>query len=174
MQLNPTLIIDTAISILDSYGLADVTMRRIARSLEVAPGALYWHFPNKQALLAEMGEAIVAPALSPAEPTEMALAVREALTSHTDGAELVGASESLGERIADTLAAAIDAPEPWAKLGGRTLAQFIIGSTYVAQSAARLGALTGEGEVKEELHDAEFRRSIQVILSGLATEQRLG
>ena len=33
------------------YGIADLTMRRLARELDVTPGALYWHFANKQQLL---------------------------------------------------------------------------------------------------------------------------
>ncbi|MDU7790355.1 MAG: helix-turn-helix domain-containing protein, partial [Corynebacterium sp.] len=41
MHINRESIIDAAISLLDTYGLGDVTMRRVASSLGVAPGALY-------------------------------------------------------------------------------------------------------------------------------------
>lgn len=60
MQLNRDLILDTSLAILESYGLADLTMRRIAKTLDVAPGALYWHFPNKQALLGAVAGRICA------------------------------------------------------------------------------------------------------------------
>ncbi len=59
MQLNRKKIVSTAVDILQQYGLADLTMRRLARALDVAPGALYWHFPNKQALLGGIAESIL-------------------------------------------------------------------------------------------------------------------
>lgn len=52
MQLRRGDVLDGAMAILDEFGLADLTMRRLATSLGVQPGALYWHFPNKQTLLA--------------------------------------------------------------------------------------------------------------------------
>ena len=53
-----------ALRILDDDGLADLTMRRLATRLDVQPSALYWHFPNKQSLLAELSDRIVAQAAS--------------------------------------------------------------------------------------------------------------
>ena len=38
MHINRESIIDAALSLLDAYGLGDVTMRRVASSLGVAPG----------------------------------------------------------------------------------------------------------------------------------------
>jgi len=46
--------------LLDELGLPDLTMRRLASTLEVQPSALYWHFPNKQALLASVADQIIA------------------------------------------------------------------------------------------------------------------
>ena len=43
MQLSPERITDAALAILAEYGLGDVSMRRVAAALGVAPGALYWH-----------------------------------------------------------------------------------------------------------------------------------
>ena len=51
MQLHKRDVVDAATAILDNYGIADLTMRRLARELDVSPGALYWHFTNKQQLL---------------------------------------------------------------------------------------------------------------------------
>ncbi|MDN6510824.1 MAG: TetR/AcrR family transcriptional regulator, partial [Corynebacterium sp.] len=48
MQLNRDRIHAAAFDILSEYGLGDLTMRRLAKTLEVAPGALYWHYPSKQ------------------------------------------------------------------------------------------------------------------------------
>ena len=44
---------------LDRYGLADLTMRRLATELGVQPSALYHHFPNKQALLAAVADEVL-------------------------------------------------------------------------------------------------------------------
>ena len=35
-----------------------ITMRRLAGALKVQPGALYWHFPNKQALLGAVADGV--------------------------------------------------------------------------------------------------------------------
>lgn len=51
---------DAALAILDEHGLADLTMRRLASTLDVQASALYWHFENKQALLATLADRIVA------------------------------------------------------------------------------------------------------------------
>lgn len=45
-------IVDTALRVLGKFGLADLSMRRLASELGVAPGALYYHVKNKQELLA--------------------------------------------------------------------------------------------------------------------------
>lgn len=55
----------TALRILDDHGLPDLTMRRLAAALDVQPSALYWHFPNKQTLLAELADRIVAHGRTP-------------------------------------------------------------------------------------------------------------
>ncbi|MFJ5776823.1 TetR/AcrR family transcriptional regulator C-terminal domain-containing protein [Streptomyces sp. NPDC093094] len=45
---------DTALKLLNEVGLEGLTLRAIARELEVKAPALYWHFKDKQALLDEM------------------------------------------------------------------------------------------------------------------------
>ena len=44
-------ILDTAFDVLRQFGLADLSMRRLATELGVAPGALYYHVRSKQELL---------------------------------------------------------------------------------------------------------------------------
>lgn len=61
MQLTTTAIIKSALEILHDYGLGDLTIRRLARTLDVAPAALYWHFPNKQALLGGVADELLSP-----------------------------------------------------------------------------------------------------------------
>jgi TetR/AcrR family transcriptional regulator, tetracycline repressor protein len=60
MALTRRQIEDAAMEILRSYGLADLSMRRLARDLGVQPGALYWHVKNKQELLGVLAGQILA------------------------------------------------------------------------------------------------------------------
>ncbi|MEU4015617.1 TetR family transcriptional regulator [Microbacterium sp. NPDC028030] len=80
----------SALALLDEVGLADLSMRRIAARLDVQPSALYWHFANKQELLAELADRITA---SIPESGQGVLAtargIRDALFAYRDGAELV-------------------------------------------------------------------------------------
>ncbi|WP_426625197.1 TetR/AcrR family transcriptional regulator C-terminal domain-containing protein [Leifsonia sp. McL0607] len=107
---------ETALRILDDYGLPDLTMRHLAAALDVQPSALYWHFPNKQTLLAELADRIVARgAVAPAAESDAAAqdaaaqedawadrlraesaALRDALLAYRDGAEVVASSYALG------------------------------------------------------------------------------
>ncbi|QYG11162.1 TetR family transcriptional regulator [Microbacterium sp. PAMC22086] len=80
----------SALALLDEVGLADLSMRRIAAGLDVQPSALYWHFANKQELIAELADRITA--TIPSEPTDVvatARGIRDALFTYRDGAELV-------------------------------------------------------------------------------------
>jgi TetR/AcrR family tetracycline transcriptional repressor len=95
---------EAALRILDDHGLPDLTMRRLAAALDVQPSALYWHFPNKQTLLAEVAERIADRARPRADPglgwaemaTAEAFALRDALLAYRDGAEVVSSTFALG------------------------------------------------------------------------------
>jgi len=95
---------DAALRILDDFGLPDLTMRRLAGALHVQPSALYWHFPNKQTLLAELAERIAdrarpntAPELAWDEVAiSEAFGLRDALLAYRDGAEVVSSTFALG------------------------------------------------------------------------------
>lgn len=99
-------VVQAALRILDDLGLPDLTMRRLAASLEVQPSALYWHFPNKQTLLAELADRIVAARRAPTAGDATAdwqsavraeaAALRDALLAYRDGAEVVSSTLALG------------------------------------------------------------------------------
>jgi AcrR family transcriptional regulator len=57
--LTPAAIVSRAIRIADAEGLERLTMRRLASELSVTPMAMYWHFPNKAALIERMVERVV-------------------------------------------------------------------------------------------------------------------
>src|SRR5215471_1694245 len=102
VQLHKRDVVDAATTLLDSYGIADLTMRRLARELNVSPGALYWHFANKQELLGAVADRILESVddVSGGWCDRVAGScgrLRDALLSHTDGAELVSASFAAGQ-----------------------------------------------------------------------------
>ncbi|WP_128382489.1 TetR/AcrR family transcriptional regulator C-terminal domain-containing protein [Streptomyces cavernae] len=53
-RLDRKRVADTALGLLNEVGLEGLTLRAIARELDVKAPALYWHFKDKQALLDEM------------------------------------------------------------------------------------------------------------------------
>jgi AcrR family transcriptional regulator len=96
-------VLTAAMLLLDEVGLPDLTMRRLATTLDVQPSALYWHYANKQSLLAEVSNTIVgfAKPVSPAETWQettklQAIALRDALLAFRDGAEVVSSTLALG------------------------------------------------------------------------------
>lgn len=58
-------ILAAAMELLDQRGLPDLTMRKLAAELGIRPSALYWHFPDKQTLLARLADRIVGSAPKP-------------------------------------------------------------------------------------------------------------
>ncbi|TXN32304.1 TetR family transcriptional regulator [Lacisediminihabitans profunda] len=97
-------VVAAGLRILDEHGLPDLTMRRLAATLDVQPSALYWHFANKQTLLASIADQIVSRA-APAGRTDdewngtaraEAEALRDALLAFRDGAEVVSSTLALG------------------------------------------------------------------------------
>ncbi len=100
MNLTRDRIVTTALAILDTYGLADLTMRRVAATLGVQPSALYWHFGSKQDLLAAASDTILAdlPPVRAGDPTDLRLWAARChalLRRHRDGAEVVWSALSL-------------------------------------------------------------------------------
>jgi TetR/AcrR family tetracycline transcriptional repressor len=59
-ELNRAALVDRALLIADVESLEAVTIRRLALDFSVTPMALYWHFKNKDELLAAMGDAFYA------------------------------------------------------------------------------------------------------------------
>lgn len=141
--MSKALIVETSLEILHNYGLADMTMRRVSAQLGVAPGALYWHLKNKQALIDATARHILADWLQrdfDALP-EACSALREAMLSIRDGAELVGAAVSnpdLREELTQALARTI--PGDNATIGATTALHFVLGSTAITQSEQQVKA----------------------------------
>lgn len=179
-------VVETALRLLDEYGLPDLTMRRLATELDVQPSALYWHVENKQSLLAAVADRIQA-AARPSPPTQLgwrdataieASALRDAMLAFRDGAEVVLSTRALGlgsDAAHRRLAAAIGrGHDPrTAQLVATSLLHFIFGDAALVQQRMQADALgvTGESVALhpdgEHREDEAFRMGIELLLSGL-------
>ncbi|WP_422747408.1 TetR/AcrR family transcriptional regulator C-terminal domain-containing protein [Mycobacterium sp. WMMD1722] len=190
MQLHKRDVIDAATAILDDYGIADLTMRRLARELNVTPGALYWHVANKQELLGAVADRI----LEPVGPVEgdwsarierLCIRLRDALLSHTDGAELVSASFAAGQSVAmhaivaqlDDAAAEAGIPVGHAGSAARTILYYVLGFTVDEQSRRQwdsAGALPDGQPMLSLDPDLRFAFGLRLLVDGISVQVRAG
>lgn len=83
-------IIGAAVELLDTAGERGLTFRALAERLATGPGAIYWHVTGKAELLAAATDAVIAPAVAPADaeatPEQairtLALGIFDALDTH--------------------------------------------------------------------------------------------
>jgi TetR/AcrR family tetracycline transcriptional repressor len=185
VQLHKRDVVVAATALLDTYGIADLTMRRLARELDVSPGALYWHFANKQQLLGAVADRILesvddVPAGWRDRVAGICRRLRDALLSHTDGAELVsasfaaGQSEAMAQILARLTTAAADAgvAPTHAGLAARTVVYYVLGFTADEQSRLQLdaaGAELPDGQsILTEDPSARFAFGLRLLVDGIA------
>ncbi|WP_410783320.1 TetR/AcrR family transcriptional regulator C-terminal domain-containing protein [Leifsonia sp. SIMBA_070] len=165
-------------------------MRRLASALDVQPSALYWHFPNKQTLLAELADRIVAARRPAANATSAddapwqdavrseADALRDALLSYRDGAEVVSSTLALGlgsPETVDRLAAAVarggfDAET--SRRAATALLHFVLGHVSHEQQRIQydsLGVLADQpaSPLDEDDPAAAFAFGVGLLIGGL-------
>jgi AcrR family transcriptional regulator len=179
-------VVETALRILDEFGLADLSMRRLAGVLDVQPSALYWHVPNKQTLLALVADQIIERA-APVETSDdwqartlaEAIAIRDALLAYRDGAEVVSSTLALGLGAAGALErirAGIDQAgfeSEIARVAAESILFLVLGQVWHEQQrmqADSLGVVAASVEAKpsdaaKQVDSFEF--GIQLILDGL-------
>ncbi|MER5471381.1 TetR/AcrR family transcriptional regulator C-terminal domain-containing protein [Streptomyces sp. NPDC002935] len=105
-KLDKKQVVETALRLLNETGLDGLTLRAIAKELNVQAPALYWHFKNKQELLDEMAtemyrRMVEDSAAAPGDGwRERLLAagrgLRAALLSYRDGAKVFSGSRFTG------------------------------------------------------------------------------
>jgi len=188
VQLHKRDVVVAATALLDTYGIADLTMRRLARELDVSAGALYWHFANKQQLLGAVADRILesvddVPAGWRDRVAGICRRLRDALLSHTDGAELVsasfaaGQSEAMAQILARLTTAAADAgvAPTHAGLAARTVVYYVLGFTADEQSRLQLdaaGAELPDGQsILSEDPSARFAFGLRLLVDGIAVHR---
>lgn len=167
-------VLDAALGLLDQHGLPDLTMRALGRELDVQPSALYWHFENKQTLLAAIADAILDPVgdTMVRNPAEVAQALRSALLAVTDGAEVVISTIALGLgadraflRLRDSLLAEGATPAA-ATQTATTLVHFCLGHVSHEQQrlqAERLGVTPARSPIHAD--EGSFSSGVARILA---------
>ncbi len=188
MQLHKRDVVDAATTLLDNYGIADLSMRRLARELAVTPGALYWHFANKQELLGAVADRILAGVDDVSADWGSRIAdicgqLRDALLSHTDGAELVSASFAAGQSEAMALIlswladAAADAgvDSGHAAVAARTVLYYVLGFTADEQSRLQWDAAGADLPDEQSVLGADpsrrFGFGVQLLVDGIAARR---
>ncbi|MBO0596249.1 TetR family transcriptional regulator [Nesterenkonia sp. E16_7] len=161
-------IVGVATEILEQYGLADLSMRRVATQLGVQPSALYWHVKDKQSLLALVADRLLDSVRLDASLSDWrselrtrAVTLHAALLSTRDAAELVASVVALGtggHRLRTIIAGASSHLPPMME-GANTIAEpellpgplvdavcsLLLGSALITQQraqAAEFGVVT--------------------------------
>ncbi len=184
-------VVRRALEVLDTWGLADLSMRRLAGELGVQPSALYHHVADKQTLLGLVADEVLGrgrrpPALSSGrwdeQVAERCRALRDATLAYRDGAELVATARSFGlgaltpERDLTALLAGAGLSDDLARTAARTLVHFVLGHAGDEQThlqADSVGALSGtrggQGGPREV---SDFEPGLAIVLDGIRARVR--
>ncbi|MHA7243040.1 TetR family transcriptional regulator [Paeniglutamicibacter antarcticus] len=185
MALTREQLIDTAVGVLSEFGLADLSMRRLARELNVQVGALYWHVKSKQELLVDVAAKLLGSVPRPATPTAGAIPLaiasllqqlRTALITVPDSAEVIQLAQSMRPDALAPLGWLMDFLElagipphevPYAR---HLLLNHLLGSIAAHQEFQALAGGPETDSAPDELGQEAFEYGIRVILQGLAME----
>ncbi|MEU3829151.1 TetR family transcriptional regulator [Streptomyces sp. SID486] len=153
MPLRKADVVEGALRFLDAEGLDQLTMRRLGAALDVQGGALYRHFPNKEALLDAVADRIVEgvgdplPDVAWPERTRiLSNRLRTALLRHRDGARVVagtfapGANTIIGSDMAVQVLCGAGLPPAQAGWMSFALFYYVLGHCIEEQAQLRLPA----------------------------------
>jgi TetR/AcrR family tetracycline transcriptional repressor len=169
-KLTAELIARAALDLLNEVGLDGLTMRVVAKRLDVQAAALYWHLKNKQQLLDAMAAIMFAEATdgleSPSRDTSWddwaagwAHRLRAALLRYRDGARVFAGTNTSGPGIEEQARTgdAYDGDNPYRP---DRLAEEIDASRFPLTAEAR--PLLFERDT-----DAGFEYGLRIVLAGL-------
>jgi AcrR family transcriptional regulator len=185
-------IVGAALELLGVGGLHALGMRQIAAKVGVQQSALYWHFENKQQLLAALADRLVAPVGAGPNGADsrsagsdgdwavrivsLARSLRAELLLYPDGAELVATSFAfrLGSRqpfhqFTEELESAGLVAD--AEVAASVILHFVFGYVTDEQQrrqAAALGAIvTSDDDRSAAASDQRFVRGLELIVAGI-------
>jgi TetR/AcrR family transcriptional regulator, tetracycline repressor protein len=115
-RLSKAAVVARAIALADAAGLDALTIRRLATELGVTPMALYWHFRNKEELLAGLADQVwseidtdVDPAAPwPAQLRALVESLVHVLRIHPSASELLVTGEKQGSAALEANEAALE------------------------------------------------------------------
>lgn len=167
MALTADIVTSAALRILADFGLGDLTMRRLARELDVQPSALYWHVADKQSLFVLLAQRMAQEAdrmTTTGDPVEDLLHYRRVLLRYRESADIVLlAFAHSGSTVLPTALTHLPAPDADA------VTHFVLGSIAVQQSRALFAQQRDEpaeqtGLSPEEAAEATFLIGIRRLL----------
>jgi TetR/AcrR family tetracycline transcriptional repressor len=103
-RLSRSAVVDRALQLADAEGIDALTIRRLATELGVTPMALYWHFRNKEELIAGLADRIWGEMKSDVDPTAawprqlrgLLESLIDVLRAHSSASQLLIDAEKLG------------------------------------------------------------------------------
>jgi TetR/AcrR family tetracycline transcriptional repressor len=173
-------LLDAALGIVDSEGLAALTMRRLAAAVGVEAMSIYYHVPHKEALLDGVVERMRSEMrLPPTEPDDWADALeaifveyRRVLVAHpnmlplaarrTRGAGASGLEYLIGQGVPPD-----DAVELYQSLVAFTIGYSVLSAALVEAEWAGLPEALAER--LGEWRDTTFRRTLRIVMDGYRT-----
>lgn len=172
-------IVAKGLEVLDTYGLADLSMRRLASELGVQPSALYHHFANKQTLLAALADEVLLRGERPRSAqswtdrvVEIVTELRDAMLAYRDGAELVASVHAFGlgaESPARDLASAYDdagLPADLVPVAVSTVLHFTFGHALQEQTHLQASSAGAIEDLPRE--GSDFELGLSLVLDGIA------
>jgi TetR/AcrR family tetracycline transcriptional repressor len=178
LALDRQRIVAEAVALLDAEGLDGVTTRKLAARLGVQSPTLYWHVPNKAALVTAIADAILDQQfgdMSPPEPEQhwqdwlrgLAERLRQALLAHPDGARVISASQlsrtmaAISELAMSTLVAG-GIPLQQARVIVLTVERFTVGHVLEEQ------APRPDAEALKDFDMATFAQQHPTVVAAIA------
>lgn len=179
MSHHRTDIVEQALEVLDRHGLSDLSMRRLAADLGVQPSALYWHFANKQALLAAVADEVLRRGAReipdgpwPEQVTAYAHHLRDAMLAYRDGAELVATAQAFGLGESDPVGRMVEllGDDALARVAAATVLHFVLG--HVTDEQMNLQASSAGAIGDDPLSRADtFETGLGIVVAGIKTYQ---
>lgn len=177
-KLEREMVVAEAIALLDADGFEGVTLRALAARLNVRAPALYWHFPDRAALLAAMVDALEARVDVPPVPPRRAdlfdwicqrgEALRGVLRGLKGSAKLIAAATArpgIGREFEVLVAEVEDITKAELTQVVATLNSFVLGWLHYEQEPTMQEFMSSIMD-----RDSAYRKGLTAIARGLVIE----